>query len=190
MAKSRTTTQAFGGEASWFAAPGETIAPSDKIECAIRGCHTYPYIGTFVCWGHLIAAVEDFQDILKIKHARPPQSAIQHIVGIPEPEPKEQYQAFVYYLMIGPSTVKIGTTRNLENRVRTLRSELQYVVALEKGSYDIERQRHRDYAEERTGKYEHFLLSERLKAHIAALMPQRDQLIEEATTNRRLINAG
>jgi hypothetical protein len=37
--------------------------------------------------------------------------------------------SFVYYLMVGPSTVKIGTTTNLKLRLNALRADLQYVVA-------------------------------------------------------------
>ncbi|NKW61731.1 hypothetical protein GS931_17445 [Rhodococcus hoagii] len=39
--------------------------------------------------------------------------------------------ALVYYLMLGPNTVKIGTTTNLSRRLSQLRSDPQYVLAVE-----------------------------------------------------------
>lgn len=92
--------------------------------------------------------------------------------------PAEQ---FVYYLMVGPATVKIGTTTNLRRRIMELRSELQYVVAIERGGSGIEHRRHQEFAAERIGRREDFRLTERLKQHIEALQPQRDELIALAT---------
>ena len=89
----------------------------------------------------------------------------------------------VYYLMVGPSTVKIGTTVNLAQRIKQLRTDLQYVVALEPGSHTLETQRHREFAVERIGRRENFRLSDRLKAHIESLQPRRDELVNMATTH-------
>lgn len=145
-----------------------------RIRCAIHGCPDSPAVDTFVCLPHAITITGDLNRILKqYRDAHP-------VEDIDKPE----YQGYVYYLMVGPQTVKIGTTRNLTDRVNQLRSDLQYVVALELGTYDTERQRHLEYADERIGKREEFRLSDRLKAHIETLIPQRETLIADATARR------
>ena len=65
--------------------------------------------------------------------------------------------------MTGPRTVKIGTTIDLPARMRTLRTDIQYIVAIERGSMELERSRHRQFAEERINiRKEDFRLSDRL----------------------------
>lgn len=78
----------------------------------------------------------------------------------------------VYYLQLAPTTVKIGTTGNLVNRVASLRSEMQYVIAVEPGSYEVEHKRHKAFDAERLGRREDFRLSPRLSAHIERLRAQ------------------
>lgn len=103
-------------------------------------------------------------------------------LGQPDAELSPRPDPFVYYLMLSPSTVKIGTTIDLRRRVTNqLRSDLQYVVAIERGGLDLERQRHSEFASERLGKREDFRLSPRLKRHIETLMPDRDELVGIAT---------
>lgn len=76
----------------------------------------------------------------------------------------------VYYLRLGPFVVKIGTTTNLHQRVRQLRSEMQYVMATEPGGRDLEHKRHVQFAEERINRRrEDFSLSSRLQEHIDLL---------------------
>jgi hypothetical protein len=90
---------------------------------------------------------------------------------------------YVYYLMTGPSTVKIGTTRCLPKRMQSLRTDIQYVVAIEPGGQTLERRRHAEFAAERINpRREDFTLSENLKTHIDRLLPDRDQLVAEAMT--------
>jgi hypothetical protein len=96
-------------------------------------------------------------------------------------------QPYVYYLMVGPTTVKIGTTTNLSQRLSGLRTDLQYVVAIEHGSFDTERKRHLEFATERIGNREDFQLTDRLNSHIESLLPQRDELIREATARRQRV---
>jgi hypothetical protein len=103
------------------------------------------------------------------------------IKGVPAPHPP----SYVYYLMLGPTTVKIGTTYRLAERIRSLRTDLQYVVAIERGGRDVEKIRHKQFAAERKGKREDFRLSDALKAHIGAMAPNRDELVRIAT-NRPL----
>jgi hypothetical protein len=77
----------------------------------------------------------------------------------------------VYYLVLPDGNVKIGTTnrpldRLSEHRRRTGADD---VLAIEFGGRDLERQRHREFAAERTGLAEHFAPSDALMAHIASL---------------------
>lgn len=74
--------------------------------------------------------------------------------------------------------------------MRQLRSEMQYVVALEPGSLQLERMRHVQFTDERRNKRrEDFHLSDRLKAHIDSLADQRDELLQLAMTNSRRTTA-
>ena len=86
----------------------------------------------------------------------------------------------VYYLMLSATTLKIGTTGDLVRRVRSLRTDMQYVVAVEPGSYEVERQRHKTFAAERLGRREDFHLSDLLSDHIKNLRSTTysDELLE------------
>jgi hypothetical protein len=165
MAKSRTTVRKM-----WAQDPD---APNpNPIRCAIFGCHDNPMFGTYVCIHHAVEISDDVTEMY------------ERMSGVANPRPMPTFPPFVYYLMLGPATVKIGTTRDVTARVQQLRSELQYVVALERGSYELERQRHLQFADERLGLKEDFRLSDRLKAHVEALMPDRDEILKEATARR------
>jgi hypothetical protein len=83
--------------------------------------------------------------------------------------------------MLSPVTVKIGTTANLRKRISSLRTELQYIVAVEPGGREIERQRHVQFkAERRYSQREDFELSDALKRHIDQLAPQREEVLDRA----------
>lgn len=86
----------------------------------------------------------------------------------------------VYYVNFGGDTVKIGTSRNLKNRLATfIRSEAD-VLATEPGDYRLETARRRQFAAdklERGTSREMFRLSPALKSHIDML-------------NRRSVAAG
>lgn len=89
--------------------------------------------------------------------------------------------SMVYYLMVGPRRLKIGYALRLKERLSGLRTDPQYVVALEPGGRDLERQRHKDFDLERIdGRKEDFNLSDRLIAHVTELQPYRDELLEIA----------
>lgn len=107
-----------------------------------------------LCQVHAWQAYMRFRDILDAHDAPPP----------PEPKPP-----LVYYLMLSPNTVKIGTTTNLPRRVTSLRTDMAYVVAVEPGGLDIEAERHRQFARDRIGRREDFRLSEPLRTHIEHL---------------------
>jgi predicted GIY-YIG superfamily endonuclease len=100
-------------------------------------------------------------------------------------EIRNSTQCFVYYLLLSPTTVKIGTTRDLRTRIKTHGSELQYVVALERGSYDVEKARHEQFPMERHGTKEVFTISDALRRHIESLAPHRDELVAYALTMPR-----
>jgi hypothetical protein len=131
----------FGSDAHQFT---DTVYKTPP--CAWRGCHHDRWNETPVCLAHALAIVGRVQDDLAD-------------FG-PEGPPPKPLQGYVYYLMIGPSTVKIGTTTDLKSRLNQLRSDPQYVVAIEPGGRDVERQRHLQFATERIGRRENFRLSE------------------------------
>ncbi|HVX56250.1 MAG TPA: GIY-YIG nuclease family protein [Candidatus Saccharimonadales bacterium] len=75
----------------------------------------------------------------------------------------------VYYLAISPTTVKIGTTGDIKGRMRGLRTDLQYVLAVEPGDYTVEHQRHKEFSQDRIGRREDFRVSPELEHHIKQL---------------------
>jgi len=167
MAKSRT----INARKMW--AQDDDVIYKDRIRCAIFGCHSDPMIGTYVCIHHAVEISDDVK-----------QTYERWLGPIDNDWSPPTFPPFVYYLMLGPATVKIGTSRNVVDRIRQLRSDIQYVVALERGSYELERQRHLQFADERLGQREDFRLTDRLKAHIESLIPQRDEILKEATARR------
>lgn len=83
-------------------------------------------------------------------------------------------QSQVYYVRIGDH-VKIGYTTNVRARMNQLRVDISEVLATEPGDRDLERRRHREFAEERQGRRENFNPSRRLLAHIEALKEQHGE---------------
>lgn len=170
---------AFGSQASSFGRPDAVVEESDyQPECTWRGCPLPQWSGTPVCWTHALVVSE------RLRIYSPPQ-------GPEEPAPLPKFQSFVYYLVLSPTTVKIGTTQYLPDRMRQLRTELQYVVALELGGRLLERERHIQFADERRNKQrEDFQLSERLKQHINELQPRREELMRLAIEHKPLSATG
>lgn len=96
-------------------------------------------------------------------------------------EPVIPPQSVVYYMMVSPVTVKIGTTTKLRQRMSGLRTSAQYIVALEPGDMNTERERHQQFkAERRDPRREDFELSDALKQHIDSLIPQRAEVLAAA----------
>lgn len=139
--------------------------PRIPPRCAWRDCDEMRFDDTPVCIAHALIVKDRVQEQLK-------QSAANIAPWTPP-----QFPSYVYYLMVGPATVKIGTTANLPQRLGAMRTDVQYVVAIERGGFEVERKRHRQFAAERVGRREDFILSDPLKAHIDSLVPQRDKLI-------------
>lgn len=143
-----------------------------RLSCAWRGCDEPSFNGDIpVCFVHGVMISDYVLELLRFEDdgTRPPPPG-----ALPARQP------WVYYLMIGPSTVKIGTTTNLVHRMSSLRTDVQYVVAIERGNFRVEHQRHEQFAAERIGRREDFRLSERLKRHIDELRPNRDELVNLA----------
>lgn len=182
MVKSSQKRSVFGSDANRF----ESIEPVDRqLRCAWRGCDLSPFMDIPVCLTHALMISNYVREgpILSLKDDDPASFDEDGTpVSFDEDVSQPVRQGVVYYLMVGPSTVKIGTTGNLPVRLRGLRTDLQYVVAIEHGDYALEHQRHQQFAAERIGRREDFRLSERLKRHIDELAPQRDELIRLATT--------
>lgn len=153
----------FAGQSTQFRRPG--FVADHTPTCFWRGCRAPQFADTPVCQGHALVITS------RVREAMLPE-----LPDVPEPTK----EAFVYYLMIGPATVKIGTTTQLQKRIAGLRTELQYVVAIELGDRSVERQRHQQFAADRIGKLENFRLSDDLKRHIEALQPYRDEAVEYA----------
>ncbi len=86
-----------------------------------------------------------------------------------EPKAEKSKHFLVYYLMIAPTTVKIGTTKDLLARLKHLRSDLQYVVAVEPGSFKLETERHHQFVADRIGRKEDFRVSAEIEDHIRHL---------------------
>jgi hypothetical protein len=75
------------------------------------------------------------------------------------------HDPIVYYMRFG-DRIKIGTTTNLRSRLTSVPCD--EVLAVEPGSYELERMRHDQFAESRiTGEW--FGQSEELLSHIASL---------------------
>jgi hypothetical protein len=85
---------------------------------------------------------------------------------------KREREGVVYYVQLTGGRVKIGWTRDLEQRMATFRARMEDVLATEPGAYNIEKRRHRQFAADRIGRTEEFNQSDRLMAHIARLAEQ------------------
>lgn len=152
---------------------GDTYSPGKFLtaRCAVVGCHHGSRPDFPVCRNHAISIyltvkdeIEASQELLAAtrnldKRKRP---------GMPKPPP------VVYYLRVGPETVKIGTTIRLATRIQQLRSQPDYVMAVELGGYEVEHQRHKEFATERHGRREDFRLTARLLAHIDDIAASSD----------------
>jgi hypothetical protein len=140
--------------------------------CEWFGCHHDRYVHLPLCFDHASFIHGQMASLQRDKLAE-----LSKIAYPPALEPPDEPQRLVYYLILSPTSVKIGTTGNLKLRLSQLRTDLQYVVAVEWGGRELERQRHLEFATERYGLREDFLLSDRLKAHIESLHPKRDEII-------------
>ena len=155
------------------------ISPGiEELPCLWSGCDRRRLADLPICVLHAATITCSFNDFFDPPTPRPPR-----VRDAPN------YRRYVYYVMVGPMTVKIGTTLDLTQRLRNLRTEPQYVVAIEPGGYDVEKQRHLEFAKDRTGRFENFMLSDQLKSHIDSLADRRDDLMAKALAGRQIIRA-
>ena len=161
--------QAFGADANRF-------TRADHY-CAWHGCRELAVFGLPVCFSHAVV-------IADVVEAAAPMSDMPVI----SPLRSSTLKSWVYYLMVGPSTVKIGVTANLPRRLAELRTDVQYVVAIEQGGRDRESERHRQFGDDRIGRREDFRLSDELKRHIEKLQTKRDRLVATAFESVRFRN--
>lgn len=88
------------------------------------------------------------------------------------PLKEDTREPLVYYVRVGDH-VKIGTTIDLRGRLRAMYLDESAVLATEPGHYQLENQRHREFADERVhANRELFNPSPRLMAHIERLTKQ------------------
>lgn len=121
-----------------------------------------------MCLAHLVKVAVYMKD----------QIAELRDAGKPKPtHPHRSANGVVYYVRIR-GYVKIGVTANLRHRMLNLRADQQQILAVEPGGRDLERQRHREFAEERHGRREDFDLSDRLKHHIAIVRMTHGEPLE------------
>lgn len=123
-----------------------------ESNCAWTGCPNPPHEQMPICFVHAYKVHRTIDDLLS-----------------EDPPAKPSNPPVVYYLALSPTTVKIGTTTDLAMRVRSLRTNLQYVLAVEPGGRDVERARHEQFAADRISRREDFRVSEALEKHINAL---------------------
>lgn len=87
----------------------------------------------------------------------------------PIPEQAHQEGPVVYYVRLG-TTIKIGFSTNLRERLRALRATPSDLLAVEPGGRDLEQQRHQQFNHLRvTPKREDFHGDRDLRRHIGAL---------------------
>jgi hypothetical protein len=79
----------------------------------------------------------------------------------------------VYYVLVADDIVKIGTSGHALARMHKIQTDgrraRDNVLAVEFGTFDLERERHTQFAHLRIGKAERFTLAPDLQAHIDAL---------------------
>lgn len=99
-----------------------------------------------------------------------------------EPESSVPVGHVVYYVRLGNDHVKIGTTGNLNRRMRELRvANKDNLLAVERGTYTLEKHRHQQFAAYKfPGWKEDFHESEELLAHIELLLNVTSSQVDKA----------
>jgi hypothetical protein len=149
--------------------PSSEIDYGAEPDCVWPECRNPAHPGWAICFVHGLSVSREMDIIL----ATP--------TDLPLSAPKTP---LVYYVALSPTVVKIGTTTNLPLRLKGLRTDLQYVLAIEQGSHTLEAQRHHEFAAERLGRREDFRVSDRLQQHINHL--QSDTYSDEVLAMYRM----
>lgn len=162
----------------------ETDVREDE-QCLIRRCpqQPMPKAPIPICFNHL-REIGSLYDAMRELVFETPES---DLFAMRERKKQEAAEALarrgensvVYYVRLGDH-VKIGTTVNLAQRIRSFYVEQDSVLATEPGSYDVESYRHRQFAAERIDKgRELFNPSPRLLRHIDRM---RSQMTDDPPT--------
>lgn len=140
-------------------------------ECRMMGCRREPNDVSQVCQTHFVEIGYQFYRERKPMF----ESVFRRELTDEEREEHERREAerlsrsVVYYIRIGDH-VKIGTSINVSDRLRSFYLDESALLATEPGGYDLEKQRHREFADERVStNRELFNPSRRLLAHIEEL---------------------
>lgn len=158
---------------------GSPKAPSPH-KCSVRAwhdgsrCDNPSTTGTpwQVCWQHLqeiraYVQERDHQRAATLGAAREAEWAAQR-------ERKRRLrndnQAVVYYLQMPGDLIKIGTTRNLRQRLNSLTVRDHDVLAVEPGGPEVESERHRQFAHLRWRDTERFRDDPALRSHIELVL--------------------
>jgi hypothetical protein len=90
--------------------------------------------------------VEEVRDQLRQERLRerPPEEVLQRQA---RRDQASADQSVVYYVRLPGDRIKIGTTVNMKLRLTGLRVRSDAVLATEPGSYDLERMRHKQFAD-------------------------------------------
>lgn len=91
--------------------------------------------------------------------------------------PSKHKDAVVYYIRLTDNRVKIGTTRDLEARMKAFRAKAPDLLAIEPGGYDLEAYRHHQFAHLRIGRLEEFRMEQDLIDHINSLRAEGAPLL-------------
>lgn len=137
-------------------------------------CDKDSYIQARLCEDHALEVYVEMQGKVSANMGRlfklMKEEARRHKQGPTEQEVmyKEAYEAqsVVYYVRIS-DYIKIGFTRNLNERLKQLRVYKEDLMATEPGGRDKERERHQQFADIRRGKRENFDKTPELLTHIA-----------------------
>lgn len=91
----------------------------------------------------------------------------------------------VYYCELRPNVVKIGTTSQLAARMKGLRVPPAALLAAEPGHYELEKQRHRQFASQRIAQREDFVVNDALRTHIASVAAEHGDPFDLVARMRR-----
>jgi hypothetical protein len=123
-----------------------------------------------ICDDHALVVVRDYNRLALGVHPAD--------LRIPHRTIKYDIPPQVYYLTIRPGVIKIGFTRYLLSRLKSLRHPVTDLLATEPGGRGVEAERHRQFADERiTTQAEDFRLSDRLAEHIRLMRATHDTIL-------------
>lgn len=108
-------------------------------------------------------------ELLRIREQERERQRQEHEARNAEWNRKERVRrvCVVYYCLLRPGVVKIGTTTQLAIRIDSFRVPTSAVLAAEPGYFQLEKLRHQQFATQRIAvAYEDFRLDDALQAHI------------------------